>query len=156
MTIVGIDPGKHGGFAVWGEETVTTYKMPEELDDIYSLILHLHESDETRFFVEQIPKFCGAAQFGRKNVFGASMATLYGNYMLAVGICLGIGNPATHLTPQKWQKLVECQNVDKLDRGPWKNKLKARAQELFPGLKVTLDTADALLICFVGRQTLGM
>jgi hypothetical protein len=28
----------------------------------------------------------------------------------------------------------------------WKNKLKTRAQQLYPGIKVTLANADALLI----------
>ena len=31
-------------------------------------------------------------------------------------------------------------------KAEWKNKLKARAQMLFPGLAVTLATSDALLI----------
>ena len=34
----------------------------------------------------------------------------------------------------------------------WKNKLKAKAQQLFPGEKVTLATCDSLLIAEYGRK----
>jgi hypothetical protein len=33
----------------------------------------------------------------------------------------------------------------------WKNKLKQAAQRLYPDIKVTLDTADALLLLEYGR-----
>jgi NAD(P)-dependent dehydrogenase (short-subunit alcohol dehydrogenase family) len=38
-----------------------------------------------------------------------------------------------------------------LTKTAWKNKLKARAQQLYPHLKVTLGTADALLLPETGR-----
>lgn len=48
------------------------------------------------------------------------------------------------VTPQTWQKSLGC-----LTRGD-KNVSKAKAQMLFPGVKITHATADALLIAYYG------
>ena len=40
-------------------------------------------------------------------------------------------------------------------RAIWKSKLKGSAQRLYPHLRVTLQTADALLILEYGRKTRG-
>lgn len=53
------------------------------------------------------------------------------------------------ITPQKWQKVLSLGNAKGKTpkaRADWKRKLKQRAQQLYPGLSVTLKTADALLI----------
>ncbi len=54
--------------------------------------------------------------------------------------------PFEEVTPQKWQKTLSC-----LSRGD-KNITKAKAQQLFPGLRVTHATADALLIAEYARR----
>ena len=56
------------------------------------------------------------------------------------------GIPFERVSPQKWQKAMGC-----LTKGD-KNVSKRRAQELFPHLKVTHATADALLIAAYGRR----
>jgi len=48
--------------------------------------------------------------------------------------------------PQAWQKEMQCLT------GGDKNVSKRRAQELFPGIKVTHAIADALLIAEFGRR----
>jgi len=155
-TIIGIDPGKSGGIAMWdlGSQVVTC-KMPEE-DRLVELLRHWCFGHETHVFIEQIPKFAGTRQFAQRNIFGASIATLYGNYKLCVGICLGLGLRPVCVVPLKWQNIVECRNFDRLEKGPWKNRLKDRAIRLFPDVRVTLATADALLIAFAGRKILGL
>jgi hypothetical protein len=50
------------------------------------------------------------------------------------------------ITPQKWQKKLGLGTSKGLTPTQWKNKLKAEAQRLFPDIRVTLKTADALLI----------
>ena len=52
----------------------------------------------------------------------------------------------TEITSHKWQRKLEC-----LTKGD-KNVSKRRAQQLFPELKVTHATADALLIAEYGRR----
>ena len=48
--------------------------------------------------------------------------------------------------PQVWQKALGCMT------GGDKNVTKRRAQELFPGHKITHATADALLIAHYGTK----
>jgi hypothetical protein len=55
--------------------------------------------------------------------------------------------PYERVRPQAWQKAMGC-----LTKGD-KNVSKRRAQELFPSLKVTHATADALLIAEFNRRT---
>jgi hypothetical protein len=156
MSYIGIDPGMSGGIAVLWEEALNkpqTYKMPREPEQLTELLRQLVEY-RTQIFIEQVPKFCGLAQFGRRNIMGSSMAVMYGNFQLAVGICHGLGHPPALLPPVRWQNLVQCRNFERLDRGPWKNRLKARAQEIFPETRVTLASADALLIAYAGRLVL--
>lgn len=53
----------------------------------------------------------------------------------------------THVTPQVWQKAigVACKTKGE-SQNSFKNRLKDRAIELFPNVKVTLKNADALLL----------
>lgn len=150
MTIVGIDPGSAGGIAILREDgSVTAFTMPE--DDVLVAGLQELNAESPRVFIERIPKFCGAQRFAERNIMGSSLAVLYGNYRFCCGILAGLGNPPQLLVPIKWQNIVECRNHERLDKLEWKRKLKSRAQELFPGVKVTLATADALLIAYAGR-----
>jgi hypothetical protein len=63
-----------------------------------------------------------------------------------------------YVTPQKWQKefglIVTGRGLGQDDTAK-KNRNKARAQELFPGIKITHAIADALLIAEYGRRTLA-
>ena len=56
------------------------------------------------------------------------------------------GIPFERVRPQQWQKSLGC-----LTKGD-KNVTKRKAQELFPMMKVTHATADALLIAEYGRR----
>jgi len=48
--------------------------------------------------------------------------------------------------PKTWQKALGLGAATGMSKTEWKNKLKARAAELFPNVDVTLWNADALLI----------
>lgn len=155
MITIGIDPGKSGGIAmIMGHDplSVSLFKMPEEKDLRDLLVEETADVNpsEVRVIVENIPKWCGGAQFARRTIYGASIASLYGSFKFAEGMCRGLGFNVQLMAPVKWQNLVQCRNVRKLDKGPWKNLLKARAQKLYPHSKVTLSTADALLIMHAG------
>ena len=67
---------------------------------------------------------------------------------------LGMGVPTVEVTPQKWQKSFQLGNSKSCSsKTEWKNKLKAKAQQLFPNIKVTLWSADALLLYHYGVHT---
>lgn len=54
--------------------------------------------------------------------------------------------------PGVWQKPFRLPTQKKAGNTAKKNTHKARAQELFPGLKITHAVADALLIAEYGRR----
>jgi len=54
--------------------------------------------------------------------------------------------PFDEISPFKWQRRLECLS------GGDKNVTKARAQQLFPDVKVTHAIADALLLAEWGRR----
>ena len=56
---------------------------------------------------------------------------------------------------QKWVKVYQMKKPRDMQKGEWKNKLKAKAQQLFPqlGKKLTLKICDAFLIAEYARRT---
>ena len=65
------------------------------------------------------------------------------------------------MRPQAWQRSLGLTKIrddriwemsDAGASGRWKNRLKSRAQELFPDIKVTLRTSDALLLAHYCKE----
>jgi hypothetical protein len=151
MTLLGIDPGKSGGLVVWREDgELSTFNMPDGDEETHELFRSIGVNHDCKLFIENPPTWAGKRRFAKQTVFGHSTATLQGNYKLCVGLALGMGASVRKFVPVKWQNLVECRNVDKLEKGDWKRKLKAHAEHLWPGVKVTLAIADALCILYAG------
>lgn len=148
MTIIGIDPGQSGGIA-WIDEKgrVCVEKMPETLADLWELM----ESITTGFaafrasnklmFKAYIEQVNSSPQMGVKSAF--TFGNGYGHLEMAL---TAAGIPFERVKPQKWQKAMGC-----MTKGD-KNVTKRRAQEVYPQLKVTHATADALLIATYGTR----
>jgi hypothetical protein len=80
--------------------------------------------------------------------FGAE----YGRVRMAL---TAAGVPFEEVTPQAWQKAMGVpprKNKEGETKTQFKNRLKAKAQQLFPDVKVTLAVADALLIAEYCRR----
>lgn len=142
MTTIGIDPGLSGAIAWTENGTASFQKMPETPRDIWVLLGRIiREAPQGRVFayLEQVgpmPKQSPNSMF----TFGRG----YGGLEMAL---IGWEIPFERVTPQKWQKAMSCRT------GGDKNVSKAKAQELFPSLKITHANADALLIAEYGRRT---
>lgn len=145
MIYIGIDPGQSGGIAsLVGDNTGTSpacVKMPETEKDCFDALEKLQRINFTAIFaviesVHSMPKqgVASSFKFGR-------------NYGFLRGCLIALGIPFEEVTPQKWQKALGC-----LSHGD-KNVTKARAQQLFPALKITHATADALLLAEYCRRT---
>ena len=153
-TIIGIDPGVNGGIvALWPSGNLSITKMPvTERDLLECLQSHkaVTDCDETIYtFLEWIhPSIQGVGK--------ASMSKLYGNYKQLRMALVASGIPFEEVRAAKWQRAMGISKRSKTETTTqWKNRLKARAQELFPpssGIKVTLWSADALLIAEHGRR----
>jgi hypothetical protein len=153
-TIIGIDPGLGGGIALLNDAGHTAMKMPETEYDLFDFMSQHAEGEYFQgeapvVFVEKVnagPKMGSSAAFKfGQNVGGIRMA------------CLAAGLRIEYVTPQKWQRefglIVKGRGLGQDDTAK-KNRNKARAQELFPGIKITHAIADALLIAEYGRRQL--
>jgi hypothetical protein len=89
-------------------------------------------------YIEQV---YSSPQMGVKSAF--TFGNGFGHLEMAL---TAAGIPFARIRPQVWQKELGC-----LTKGD-KNVSKRKAQELFPSMKVTHATADALLIAKYGTQ----
>lgn len=138
MLIIGIDPGTSGAIAVVdGIYPPQWHKLDCTEGDAKSFLLSHDLTDSFAYLelVHAMPKQ------------GVSSVFKFGQcYGFLRGLLVGLGIPFEEVTPQKWQKAMGC-----LSKGD-KNVTKAKAQQLFPGVKVTHAIADALLLAEYGRR----
>jgi len=146
MTILGIDPGKSGGIA-WIDDKgrACVEKMPDTLLDLWQLLLSIDYlpcndagDSNCKAYIEQVHS---SPQMGVKSAF--TFGNGYGHLEMAL---TAAGIPFERVLPQKWQQAMGC-----MTKGD-KNVSKRRAQELYPQLKITHATADALLIATYGTR----
>lgn len=145
IVIIGIDPGATGGIGVLpiGEDSgePSPFKLSDLTEkDISDLLwkIYLDSGEQVFGYLESVhsmPKqgVSSSFKFGR-------------NYGFLRGCLVTIGIPFDDVTPQKWQKFMGC-----MTKGD-KNITKQRAQQLFPQLKCTHATSDAILIAEYGRR----
>ena len=130
MIYFGIDPGKSGAIAAIVGSRACTYKMPDTEGDILEFFSRVPK--DSKILIERLhgmPGMSGTAMF--------SFGRHYGSLRMGM---LSLGLRFDDVPPQTWQKALGC-----LTKGD-KNITKARAQELFPGVKCTHINSDALLI----------
>ena len=137
---IGIDPGLSGGIAfIPATGNPWAHKMPETDRDLIDLIGDSINMSEPRAVLELVHS---SPQMGVKSAF-----TFGEGYGRLQAVLTALRVPYERVRPQKWQQAMGC-----LTKGD-KNVSKRRAQELFPTLKVTHATADALLIAEYNRRT---
>lgn len=141
---IGVDPGAAGGIAVLNEEgkvieLVNMPGTPSEIRDFF----RKYSSLNTCCILEDV----GHGMPGQSSSATAKFARHNGHLEMAL-LCAEI--PTTTATPQKWQKTFSLGNSREHSKTEWKNKLKAKAVQLFPSEKITLKTADALLLAYYG------
>jgi len=151
VAYMGIDPGKSGGIAVlFGNEVIAT-KMPDTEGDVLHWIRT--SSFNAVAVIEKVGGYVGKGKDGKGGQPGSAMFVFgmgYGGLRMALLAC---SIPFEDHTPQRWQKAIMKSSRGKSEtKGQWKNRCKAKAQQLFPTQKVTLATADALLIALYCKR----
>lgn len=143
MIYVGIDPGVSGGIVTFNEDQPPLLaKMPETESDIASVFSWMLDYPRVKALIEEVH---GSAIQKPKDAF-----TFGRNYGFLRACLTAYKIPFDEVRPQVWQKAMGC-----LTKGD-KNVSKAKAQQLFPQLKITHATADALLIAeYLRRKELG-
>lgn len=148
-TIIGIDPGANGAVAWIANNKACVEKMPDTLQDLWELIDNIRLAsqievgrycDDTHIkaYIEQVHS---SPQMGVKSAF--TFGNGFGHLEMAL---TAAGIPFERVRPQVWQKELGC-----MTKGD-KNVSKSKAQELFPSMKCTHATSDALLIAEFGRR----
>ena len=143
---IGIDPGKGGGVAIITNETVTLHNCPRTVDAMAHLIdmcLSDVAAYRTRVFLEKVWAFPTDGRVG-SFTFGEN----YGQWQ---GILASHELEPTLVTPKMWQSHFEIKKG--LPKNVRKKILKQMAIERCPNTKkITLKTADALLIAIYGVE----
>lgn len=154
MIYIGCDPGK-GGAIAWIQNncnpSVNVINMPETDADLWHFIETKINCDDhchifARAIIERVS--AGGVRTGEgKARMGATSAFTFGQQVGRLHMALtAAGIPYDIATPQRWQGALGC-----LTKGD-KHVSKRRAEQLFPGVKVTLKNADALLIAEYCRR----
>lgn len=133
--LIAIDPGANGGISILHDVGVIVHKMPEGVGDLCQL-LRLYNAPGSYCFLElvhEMPSQRGMFNFGKG----------YGHLEMALYL---LNIPTEVVSPQKWIKYHCLGTRGGMTGTEWKNKLKAKAQMLYPQIKVTLWNADSLLI----------
>jgi Holliday junction resolvasome RuvABC endonuclease subunit len=136
----GVDPGKSGAIAaIWddGKPFGRCQRLDATEQDIVSYFLQFDLTDCAAI----IEKVHSTPQMGVTSAF-----TFGRGFGLLLGILSSHRIPFSEVSPQKWQKAMEC-----MTKGD-KNVSKRRAQQLWPSLTITHRNADALLIAEYGRR----
>ena len=154
--IIGIDAGASGGIAwQYAGGMAAVEAMPATEGEVIDLLRDLALIDQSTAGVTRtayIEKVGG--YIAGRPAPGSRMFNFGRNYGVLMGGLIASGYRIEEVTPQSWMKTLGLNLPSTLTRTARKNKLKERARQLFPaiGKKITLKTADALLILEAGRR----
>lgn len=171
--IVAIDPGSSGGIVWEHEGVVGAEKMPDTDTGKVELLKKLYNKS----FPTQTPPLCvmekNSGFVGKRKVTkelkcyhcgklvtyeeeqadpASAMYTFGDGSGFTRGIVITLNFKYQEFTPVQWMNAAGIRKERSEAKTAWKNRLKDRAQKLFPQIKVTLNTADALCILDVAKR----
>ena len=127
---LGIDPGKSGGLCLIDGEFIKAYKCPRDVKDMALLFAMAISSNKTKTVTAYIEHVWARPTDGKSNIW-----TFAENYGM-------------------WKGIAGSYEIDlKLEKARRKRYLRDKARSMYPELKkVTLNTADAILIANYGKE----
>ena len=132
---VGIDPGKGGGVSGIIGEKLIAFKCPNNVDAMASKFYDLVYGHNVKLLIEKVHSFPGQ---GVVSTF--SFGQNFGQWE---GIISSLPIDYEYVQPKAWQKFFNIKEKEKKIR---KLKLKQKAMDLYPNIKVTYAISDAILI----------
>lgn len=152
MRIIGIDPGKKGGFA-WvdlgaqpGNGLMTISVMPDSIHDLAEVVLLMVASQPEGEPVAYLEKLHALPHHLRGSI---ATATLMENYGAIQGVLAAFKVRTILVLPSIWQREMGLLKKQKKDH-------KAEIQRRRPDMPWTVDNSDAGLLCEYGiRQERG-
>jgi hypothetical protein len=151
MRVLGIDPGAKGAAVFiqgWNKKPTSIAFCAFAKLTTLQIADWLFENGISNTKTAYIEAVSSMPKDARSTAF-----TFGENTGIIKGLIYSWGTPIIEVHSQKWQRYfgLGAKYPSKTAR---KNAQKAKAQELFPGIKVTLDIADALLIAQYGYDTM--
>ncbi len=144
-TVFGVDPGANGAVA-WdgGGGFVEVFKFAKSSRrELFEWLVER----VTRESVAYVERVSASPQMGVVSAF-----TFGRNFERPLMALEAAGVEPIEIGPKEWQKALRIAFAKGLTYRERKAILKTEAERLFPDLRVTLATADALLICEFGRR----
>ncbi len=144
MRVIGIDPGAKGAVAVLDAATaklLLVMAMPPTPADVLEL-LRAYGGEDAVAYIEKVGGMPGNGAQAMFN-FGFGVGVLH-------AALAATGTRCVEVSPARWQTYFRVRGNASEGKTRHKNRLKERAQQLFPHVKVTLTNADALLIAAYG------
>ena len=142
---IGIDPGIKGGIAFMYDDDYHVKNTPNTVQEMAQTLIAIKD------IAPNTPTYCCIeAVHSMPGNSGRSMFTFGTNYGQWLGILATLKIPHVLVTPHKWMSWYGSRPKNRKDR---KNHLKNLAQQRFPNTKITLGTADAMLIANYLRET---
>lgn len=140
---LGVDPGLSGALAVIAGDLVEAYAMPDTQRDLLDLLFQIKEQHGVAHaLLEEITALPAAVELKlgikRGSIATMKLARNFGQVEMAL---TAAEIPYDELVPRSWKKVVGVR-----PGGDQKKIGYARAQQLFPTIRVTHTVADALLI----------
>lgn len=164
INIIGLDPGQNGSFTLISDKQVISLKRGETESDVLDTFKTLltQVDNKLKVYIEAVHTMpttmpssircsCGKYHKTVKVIQGgASQGKFMQGYGFLRGMLVALDIDFEEVQPRVWQKVfVEAKSKDET-KTDHKNKLKAKAQLLFPDIKVTLALSDSLLIAKYG------
>lgn len=148
MILLAIDPGAKGAYALQvgtdPDDVVGVHSFRSESDFCDSmrwLVEYARQRGECiTCYIEQVGGYVGQAQPG------SAMFKFGRNFGFILGVCQALGMRIELVRPQAWQKCYPTKTTKAENGAQHKRELKDHAARLYPGKRVTLGNADALLI----------
>jgi len=147
MQIIGLDPGSHGAAVLLREDGSTDIARFDKLtqSDVVDTLSEWRWGNGPDY--ESVGCFAYLEKVHSMPKQGVASTFKFGlNYGFLIGCLTALKIPFEFVTPNTWQKALSCQSKGN------KNVTKAKAQQLFPQLKIIHCIADALLIAEYGRR----
>ena len=143
---IGIDPGKSGGICVIEDDFIKAFPCPDNIQDtalIFAMSISVNETKKVVAYIEKV--------WARPTDAKGSIWKFAENYGVWKGIAGAYEIELIEVSPQKWMKYFETPKLEKSSR---KRYLRDKARSMYPDLKkVTLKTADAILIASYAKET---
>lgn len=157
--IIGIDPGAAGGIAVYiPGELIKVVKNPKDVTDLRDFLTYYADNYTAVVFLEKLSvRPDDVTAMGGKPNMGKlyRIQKMMANYEHLKAIIETAGIPYIMVHPMTWQtKLKLRERGIKEEKAERKHRYAVMAGKLFPGCKITLWNADALLIMQFGRWAL--